>query len=111
MIFRPRAALLLMMLFVCAFPALSSAECSCREPTDIPEIPPENATSSDMARSSREIEAYVAGMSAYRECLVGCIRSAERMLGYITNEWNERVERYNRGGAPTAGKGAGQAGR
>lgn len=107
MTMRVIAAFLVMISFLWGAPGSSSAECSCREPTDMPEIPPDNATSSDMARGSREIEAYLAGMSAYRDCLVGCIRSVERNITFITNEWNERVDRYNRGGTRERGKGSG----
>lgn len=92
--------LLLLLIFGAA---AAGADCNCSVPADRPEMPPDNATRQDMVRASTEIESYMGKIVAYRECLVGCIRSAERTLDFITREWNERVERFNRGvGSPPA---------
>jgi len=90
-------------------PLAAGADCSCREPVERPEMPPENATRSDMMRASTEIESYMSRIVAYRECLVGCIRSAERTLDFITREWNDRVERFNRGKTGEAPQSGGES--
>lgn len=72
-----------------------SAECTCREPTDLPEMPPDAPLPSDMVRAGEEVRRFVEQITAYRECLVKCIRDAERLSDGIVRDWNERVERFN----------------
>jgi hypothetical protein len=76
-------------------PAAVRGECTCREP-EKPELPPRNADAREMAQAGREIEAYVAGMKAYRACLAKCITDADASLSGYIEGWNHQVENYNK---------------
>jgi len=78
----------------CLVPMLAWGDCTCREPAR-PELPPEKPTAADMSSAGSEVTIFVEALKKYRDCLVKCVRDAERNSNAIVSEWNELVEKFN----------------
>jgi hypothetical protein len=84
------------LVLLCFVPALAWSDCTCKEPYR-PELPPDKPTTVEMGQANADVSTYAAAMKTYRECLVQCLRRAERDTNSIVNEWNETVEKFNAG--------------
>ena len=82
---------------LCLLPVLARGDCLCKEPVR-PELPPDKPTVAEMGQTNGEVSAYAEAMKQYRECLVKCVRSAERDMNSIVTDWNELVDKFTRGG-------------
>ena len=82
--------------FLCLLPVLAWGDCACREPAR-PELPPDKPTAAEMSSAGSEVTTFVEALKKYRECLVKCMRDAERNSNAIVTEWNDLVEKFNNG--------------
>ena len=85
----------ILMTLLCLVPVLAWGDCLCKEPPR-PELPPDKPTAREMNQTNSEVSAYAEAMKQYRECLVKCVRGAERDMNSIVTDWNELVDKFNR---------------
>jgi hypothetical protein len=71
-----------------------------------PELPSAGADSRELDQAGKEVNAYIARMREYRECLLKIVNDADNELATVVEGWNYAVERFRdtKGGGQGGGK-------